>query len=700
MAEKCCHEGHKKIQNVNANHAGMYTCPMHPEVLQKGPGVCPICGMNLEPILVDESAELAEYKKFRFRFIVALLFTLPILYLAMTHGYGWLQALLCLPVLFWAGGFIFSRAIISFRTMQLNMFSLIAIGVGAAYLYSLISLAAKDFLPEAIKVNGHAPLYFETAAMITLLVILGQVFELKARSKTNKALKALMARAPQNAWKVVPSGEGGAFGQEIQIPLSDVVEGDFLRVKPGDNIPVDGIIVEGSSAVDEAMISGEPLPVDKTVGDAVTAGTQNQNGSFVMKAEKVGSATMLARIIHLVSEAQRSQAPIQRIADTVSGYFVPIVVAIAVLTFILWVALGPSPSFTYALMNSVAVLIIACPCALGLATPMSIMVGLGEGAKQGVLIKNADALERLEKTTVLLVDKTGTLTQGKPQVVDVIPNSTERNPKQLLSLAASLEQYSEHPLAHAVLSAAKAQGVSFSSAENFIATPGKGISGTVNGDTVSIVAAEAAAFRELGQTALSIIINDSPAGTIAIADAIKETSAGAVEALHALGIRVVVLSGDHPATVKAVAGILKIDEYHGHVNPEMKLEYVERMKSDGYIVAMAGDGINDAPALAAADIGIAMGTGSDAAIESAPVTLVKGDLNGIVRAIKLSKAVMLNIRQNLFFAFIYNLLGVPLAAGILYPFTGMLLDPMIAAAAMSLSSVSVIINSLRLNKEK
>lgn len=703
MHEHCSHCKSSSTTSYSVDPNALFTCPMHPEILQTGPGTCPICGMNLEPLIADEVAEASEYKDMRLRFIIAFLFTLPVLYLGMTHQLGWVQLVFSIPVLFWSGGFIFTRARQSLTTWQLNMFSLIGLGVAAAFLYSLIMLIAPDFLPDSFKVRGVAPLYFETATMITLLVILGQVLELKARTQTNQALKALMARAPHFAWKVQRAPDGEGFTDENQIPLSSVMVGDFLRVKPGENIPVDGEIVEGSSAIDESMMSGEPIPVDKTIGDDVTGGTQNQQGSFIMRAKKVGSDTMLSKIIAMVAEAQRSRAPIQSIADTVAGYFVPAVIAVAVATFIIWAFWGPSPSLTYGLMNGIAVLIIACPCALGLATPMSIMVGLGEGAKQGILIKNADALERLEKGNLLIVDKTGTLTEGKPHVVNILSDLAVTNEEHLLQMAASLEQYSEHPIAHAILSEARAQSLPLSSAKNFQSTTGKGISGEVDGVKIEVQAAhpasaEAAALRNLGQTALSVSFNGAAAGQIAVADPIKASTPSAIKALHDLKIRIVILSGDHPATVKAVAEKLHIDEYHGNVSPEMKLEYIERRKSDGFVVVMAGDGVNDAPALAAADIGIAMGSGSDAAIESAPVTLVKGDLNGISRAIQLSKVVMGNIKQNLFFAFIYNLLGVPLAAGILYPFTGMLLDPMVAAAAMSLSSVSVILNSLRIRR--
>lgn len=666
---------------------GMFTCPMHPEIVQDHPGSCPICGMSLEPVGIDTAAEESEYKAMLYKFLVALALTIPLLYLGMTHQLGWLQCALASLVIFWSGGIFFIRGWQSIRNRQLNMFSLIAIGVGAAYIYSIAALYFGDQLPEPFKFQGSVPLYFETAAMITTLVLLGQVLELKARTHTNKALKALLAKSPPTAWK-----------GDVQIPVADVVVGDILRVKPGEVIPVDGVITEGSSAVDESMLSGEPIPVDKTVGDKVTGGTINQNGSFLMRAEKVGNETVLSRIIQMVAEAQRSRAPIQSLADLISGYFVPIVVIVAIITLLLWLLLGPAPAAIYALMNSIAVLIIACPCALGLATPMSMMVGLGAGAKEGILIKDAAALERLETTAIVIVDKTGTLTLGKPTVVAISP-SDGMSPDELLKLAASIENNSEHPIAHAIVSAANEKGIAFYQVKNFKATVGRGVSGTIDGADVRVVASKSPdmeANRARGETVLEVLRDKKSLGWISIADPIKESSYHAIKELHQMELRVVILSGDNPTTVKAVADKLGVDEYHGDVSPQDKLITIENFQKRGFVVAMAGDGINDAPALAIADIGIAMGTGSDAAIESAPVTLLKGDLKGISRAINLSKRVMRNIRQNLFFAFFYNILGIPLAAGALYPFTGTLLDPMVAAGAMSLSSVSVILNSLRI----
>lgn len=700
MDQRCSHCHHdtprppsQKLGGESNARSGLFTCPMHPEIVRDAPGDCPICGMSLEPIGVNEEAEQQEYQSMRKKFILSLLLSLPVVYFGMTHQFGWLQLLLTLPIVFWCGGFFFTRAKDSLISRQLNMFTLIALGIAAALFYSLFALLMGDFLPEVFKVHGTVPLYFETAAVITTLVLMGQVMELKARSHTNQAIKMLMARAPSTVWLI-------SDGEEKETSLSDVKMGNLLRVKPGENIPVDGIIVEGSSAIDESMITGEPIPVERDVGDRVIGGTHNQFGSFIMKAEKVGSDTVLSKIIQLVSEAQRSRAPIQGVADQVSGIFVPIVIGVALVTFIAWYFLGPVPSALYALMNSIAVLLIACPCALGLATPMSITVGLGEGAKLGVLIKNAEALEKLEKTTVVIVDKTGTLTEGKPRVVEVIPFAPISE-KELLQIAASLEIHSEHPIASAIVEAANERGITLLPTSSFAAQRGTGVSGKIKEREISLFAApndweRVHALREEGKTVVGVKVGDVPAGMIVVADTLKKSTPQAIEELHQMGLAVIVLSGDHASTVKNIAESLKIDQFRGEVTPEGKLEFIQELRKKGHVVAMAGDGINDAPALATADVGIAMGTGSDAAIESAPITLLKGDLKGIARAVRMSKAVMRNIRQNLFFAFIYNLLGVPIAAGVLYPMFGILLNPMMAAAAMSFSSVSVILNALRL----
>ncbi len=577
MNQKCSQCESHSPKNYSAPQTGMFTCPMHPEILQDRPGACPICGMALEPIGINDEAEQADYKEMRLRFIVALIFTAPVVYLAMSHTLGWLQLLLSLPVIFWSGGFIFSRAWNSVLNKQLNMFSLIAIGVGAAFFYSIVALIFPQFFPENFKVDGAAPLYFESATMITLLVLLGQVLELKARSQTNRALKSLLARAPLNAWLI-------GNGKERQIPLAEVQVGNLLRVKPGENIPVDGTVVEGGSDVNESMMTGESIPVEKKPGDPVTGGTQNQNGSFLMKAEKVGSDTVLAKIILMVSQAQRSRAPIQGLADKVSEYFVPAVVVIALLTFFAWSLLGPTPAYVHALINSVAVLIIACPCALGLATPMSLMVGLGEGAKKGILIKNGDALEALEKVDVIILDKTGTLTEGTPFVVEVIVFSPF-NTDALIHTAASLEQYSEHPIARAITLEAAKRNITLSQAQDFLATSGKGVSGTVDGAQITIAAtdpnsSEAHSHRKKGETALSIYINKTLAGIIIIADVIKQTTPMALQDLHNLGLRVVMLTGDNADTAKSIAEKLHIEQYHGSVSTEMKLEDCEAHQNE------------------------------------------------------------------------------------------------------------------------
>ncbi len=648
----------------------IYTCPMHPEIRQPGPGSCPICGMALEPetVSLDDGPdpELVDMSR---RFWWSALFTLPLFAYAMGdllpsrpfHGVidpawaQWLQLVLASPVVLWGGWPFFTRAVQSVRTMNLNMFTLIGFGVAIAYFFSVVATLVPDIFPDAFRDDaGRVGVYFEAAAVITTLVLLGQVLELKARGSTSSALRALLELAPPTAMKIF------ARGDEREVPLDELSSGDLLRVRPGDKVPVDGSVEEGSSAIDESMISGEPIPVKKNAGDTVIGGTVNQTGSFTMRATQVGADTMLSKIVQMVAEAQRSRAPIQRLADQVTAWFVPIVVLVAIVSFGVWAVWGPAPALAYALINAIAVLIIACPCALGLATPMSIMTGTGKGAQHGILIKNAEALETLEKIDTLVVDKTGTLTLGKPDLVDVQPRSGFTD-GELLSLVAAVERGSEHPLAHAIVEGAENRGAAILDAANIESVTGEGIQANVEG-------------RQLGQTVMFVAVDGVPAGLVAVADPIKETSRTAITALHERGIK----------------------EVEANVSPEDKHRKVEELKSGGSRVAMAGDGINDAPALAASHVGIAMGTGTDVAIESAGVTLVRGDLVGVVQALVLSRATMRNIRQNLFFAFAYNTLGIPVAAGVLYPWTGMLLSPMIAAAAMSLSSVSVIGNALRL----
>ncbi len=699
-----------------------YTCPMHPEIVRDGPGDCPICGMALEPMTVsaeeEENPELIDMTR---RFWVSAVLTLPVLLIAMGEmvpGFdpgaligetlsGYVQGALATPVVLWGGWPFFVRAWQSLRSMNLNMFTLIGIGVAAAYLFSLVALLLPGLLPEAFKIHGRAPLYFEAAAVITTLVLLGQVLELKARARTSDAIRSLLKLAPDTAIRI------GADGKEEEVPLSEVRQGDRLRVRPGDKVPVDGEVAEGRSSVDESMVTGEPIPVEKGRGDPVTGGTVNGKGSFEMIARRVGSETLLSRIAQMVADAGRSRAPIQKLADTVAGWFVPAVILIAIASFIAWAAIGPTPAFAHALVAAVSVLIIACPCALGLATPVSVMVGVGRGANVGVLIRNAEALETLEKVDTLIVDKTGTLTEGKPAVQSIeIFGSIDQN--TLLALAASVERASEHPLAEAVVAFAKERGIDLKRVEEFDSDTGKGVRGRIGDKRVLIgnqraltdagiqlsdgARNTAAALRQKGQTVIHVAVNDDLAGLIGIADPIKSTTAEAIRYLHQSGVRVVMATGDHEGTARAVAESLGIDEFHAGVLPQDKSKLVETLKAQGRVVAMAGDGINDAPALALADVGIAMGTGSDVAIESAGVTLVKGDLRGIARARLLSRRTMRNIRQNLFFAFIYNALGVPVAAGVLYPFIGILLSPMIASAAMSISSVSVIGNALRLKR--
>ena len=699
----------------------IYTCPMHPEVRQVGPGACPICGMALEPVTIGaDTGPSDELVDMRRRFWIGLVLTLPVFMLEMgghftglTERLGqqtsnWLQLVLATPVVLWAGAPFFVRAWHSILSRNLNMFTLIALGTGVAWAYSVLATVAPGVFPPALRGHdGAVPAYFEAAAVITVLVLLGQVLELRARESTSGALRALLDLAPKTARRIRPDGT------EEEIQLDAVQVGDRLRVRPGEKVPVDGSVVEGRSSVDEALVTGEAMPVSKDVGAAVIGGSLNQSGSLIIEAHNVGRDTMLARIIQLVAEAQRSRAPIQRLADQVAGWFVPAVIGVAVLAFGVWFAVGPEPRFTYALLAAVAVLIIACPCALGLATPMSIMVGVGRGAQAGVLIKNAEALERLEKVTTLVVDKTGTLTEGKPAVAQIVPAEgfTEVD---VLRLAASVERASEHPLAVAIAAAAEQQGLVLAAVSDFDSPTGRGVLGIVEGHRVRLgnarflaedgvesepLALEAERLRRDGATAIFLSVDDRLAGVIAIADPIKATTREALLALRAAGIRVVMLTGDNRTTAQAVARHLGIDEVEAEVLPDQKSAVVKRHQAKGQVVAMAGDGVNDAPALAAADVGIAMGTGTDVAIESAGVTLLKGDLTGIVRARRLSRATMRNIRQNLFFAFVYNAAGVPVAAGVLYPFLGILLSPIIAAAAMALSSVSVIGNALRLRQD-
>jgi Cu+-exporting ATPase len=703
-----------------AQKAAIYTCPMHPEIRQQGPGNCPICGMALEPLEVTAEAgpnpELVDMTR---RFWIGLVLTVPIVVLEMgAHfpGLGlhhlvsprtsvWLQFLLGTPVVLWAGWPFFVRGWQSVANRSLNMFSLIALGTGAAYLYSLVATFVPGVFPEGFRgPDGTVAVYFEAAAVITVLVLLGQVLELRARERTGGAIRALLNMAPKTARRLKENGE------DEEIPLAEVQVGDRLRVRPGDSVPVDGEVLEGGGAVDESMVTGESLPVKKTPSSKLIGATVNGTGSLVMRADKVGSDTMLARIVAMVAEAQRSRAPIQRMADTVSGYFVPAVIAVAVLAFVAWAIWGPSPALSYGMIAAVSVLIIACPCALGLATPMSIMVGVGKGAGAGVLIKSAEALERMERVDTLVVDKTGTLTEGKPKVVAVVP-APGLSEAEVLPLAASLERSSEHPLAAAIVAAARERGMAFGEPADFASVTGKGVTGTVDGRWVALgnarlmqdlgvepgeLAARADELRREGGTALFLAVDGKPGGVIAVADPIKATTPAALESLRSEGIHIVMLTGDNRTTAEAVARKLGIQEVEADVLPEDKNRIVRRLRSEGKIVAMAGDGVNDAPALAEADVGIAMGTGTDVAMQSAGVTLVKGDLAGIARARHLSRATMRNIRQNLFFAFVYNALGVPLAAGVLYPVLGILLSPIVAALAMALSSVSVIANSLRL----
>lgn len=707
-------------QNESISLLVEYTCPMHSEIVRDHPGNCPICGMALEPKNIETKSDDSEYRHMRLRFWMGLAFSIPVLLLAMGNMIPafdhfispilshWLQFILSTPVILWAGWPFFERGWQSIVNRSLNMFTLISMGVGVAYLYSVIAFFFPHTFPISFLHQGEVPLYFETAAIITVLVLLGQVLELKARGQTSQAIKALLGRAAKSA-RIIVNGE------EKEVSIDQVKVGDILRIRPGDKIPVDGKITEGNSTIDESMITGEPIPVEKEVGSIVIGATINQTGSFLMQAEKVGSETLLSRIVHMVAEAQRSRAPIQSLADKVSGYFVPIVVLVAILTFIIWAWIGPQPSFVYGLVNAVAVLIIACPCALGLATPMSIMVGMGRGAEAGILIKNAEALEKLEKVKTIVVDKTGTLTEGKPKLTQVISNEHGKE-NEILRLAAALEQNSEHPLAASIVQGAKERSISLPKVENFQSITGEGVIGKVENYEVLVgksnflqerkikgvapLQQQALELQKQAQTVMFVAIDGHAVGLITVSDPIKSSTPDAIQQLHRLGQKIVMLSGDNEQTAQSVAKKLEIDEVHAGVAPDYKQEFVQKAKGKDGFVAMAGDGINDAPALAAADVGIAMGTGTDVAMESADVTLIKGDLVGIVRAINLSRAMMKNIRQNLFFAFIYNALGIPIAAGILYPFTGLLLNPIIAALAMSLSSVSVIGNALRLRNTK
>ncbi|MFT7630688.1 MAG: Cu+-exporting ATPase [Mariniblastus sp.] len=700
-----------------------YTCPMHPEVQQDHPGDCPKCGMALESMtntVETDEEENVELREMTLRFWIGAALTLPVFVLAMAHMIPvlgqqawvtndlsrWIQFVLTAPVVCWAGWPFFVRGWRSIVSRQLNMFTLIAIGVGAAFVFSAVAMLLPGLFPDTMQHAGKVAIYFEAAAMVTVLVLLGQVLELRARSRTGSAIKALLNLAPPTARQVSPGGDN-------VVPLDQVHVGDWLRVVPGDKVPVDGAVVEGHSSVEESMITGEPLPVEKTVGDKVTAGTVNGAGSFVMQAERIGSDTLLGQIVNMVAEAQRSRAPIQGLADKVAGIFVPVVLAVSALTFVVWLWIGPEPRLAHAMINAVAVLIIACPCALGLATPMSIMVGVGRGAQEGVLVKNAEALERMENVDTLVVDKTGTLTEGKPKLIDILPVDGF-NENQLLRLAASLEQNSEHPLATAIVKGAKERDIALDKVTDFRSVTAGGVVGNVAGCVVMVgkpdflqneringleqLETRAVKLQEDGNTVMFVAIDGQPAGLLAVADPIKDTTAEAIKKLHELGLKLVMLTGDNRRTAAAVAKKLGIDTVEAEIEPAGKVAQIKMLRAAGKHVVMAGDGINDAPALSEADVGIAMGTGTDVAIQSAGITLVSGDLLGIAKAIRLSRATMWNIRQNLIFAFLYNALGIPVAAGVLYPFFGLLLSPIIAGAAMSLSSVSVISNALRLRK--
>ena len=718
------HVGHH--QHIHPELTGsnqVYTCPMHPQIRQNGPDHCPICGMALEPELVTlEEQENPELNSFTKRLWVCAGLSIPLFLIAMSDMIPGqpvqrnfnprmlvlIQFILATPVVLWGGFPFFQRGWYSLKTRNLNMFTLIALGTGVAYLYSIVATFFTDLFPKNFQMHGTVAVYYEAAAVITTLVILGQVLELRARTRTGNAIKALLQLAPKEAIKI------NTDGSEREVLITDIMVGDKLRVRPGEKVPVDGEVLIGKSSVDESMITGEPIPVEKIPGTRVTGATVNGTGSFVMVAQKIGSDTLLAQIVNMVSQAQRSRAPIQKMADTFSGYFVPIVVLISFITAIVWFLFGPDPALTFALVNMVSVLIIACPCALGLATPMSIMVGTGKGATKGVLIKDAEALEAMESITAIIVDKTGTLTRGKPVLTKVM-TTNGFDEKELIALVASLEKASEHPLADAIVQGANERGIKLKDPSNFETINGMGVKGEIEGKLVlvgnkKLLSSNEIEFGEIeniaeemqkqGAGAMLVAVNGRPAGVISVEDPIKETSKDAVKYFHGKGIKVIMVTGDNEHTAKAVAGKVGIDEVKADVLPDEKSRIVRELQREGHKVAMAGDGINDAPALAQAEVGIAMGTGTDVAMESAGVTLVKGDIMGIVRAHQLSHATMKNIKENLFFAFFYNMLGIPLAAGVLYPFFGWLLSPMIASLAMSLSSVSVIGNSLRLNRVK
>lgn len=706
--------------NLSSVKSAEWTCPMHPEVLKTESGACPICGMDLVSRRPDTTAETKSYKKLLKKFRIAVIFTLPIFIIAMSEMipsnplyaimdqryWNWVQLVLSIPVVFYATWMFFERAYNSIKTRNLNMFTLIGIGAGVAWLFSVFGMLFPNFFPEQFKSHyGTVHVYFEAATVILTLVLMGQVLEARAHSQTSSAVKELLKLAPNNATRV-------RDGKEEVVAIDNIVKGDILRVRPGDKIPVDGFITKGETTIDESMISGEPIPVEKGINDKVSSGTINGNQTFLMEAEKVGNETLLSQIIEMVNSASRSRAPIQKLADTISGYFVPVVIIISILTFIVWAIWGPDPAYVYALVNAIAVLIIACPCALGLATPMSIMVGVGKGARSGILIKNAEALEKMDKVDTLIVDKTGTITEGKPTVEKMSSFGTHFSESEIIHLIASLNNSSEHPLAEATVKYAKEKDIEISSTEKFNAVTGKGVEGIVNGKKVALGNAkmmeyayaklsmemkkEASTFQEQGKTVSFLSVDGEVCGYVVIGDKIKASSANAIKDLQERGITVIMLTGDNHNTAQAVAKELHLDHFKAEMLPTDKVKEVTKLQESGKVVAMAGDGINDAPALAKSDVGIAMGTGTDVAIESAMITLVKGDLHGIVKVRNLSKLVMTNIKQNLFFALIYNSLGVPIAAGVLFPFFGILLSPMIAALAMSFSSVSVIANALRL----